>query len=432
MRNQEIRMGDLELTRSDVSNAIKILLVTKEPKLMYEYLESKGDRYAKLANSVVKGDSLSGAFALNYLDEAILEHVGVQDEFIIERIRYDMAIAYAQTLKNRFEDGKDVIYGDINHIEAKLFHSSVFSYYNLPSDAWTLEPVFFVLPREKRESYWQRALNSVGDIESETLLSINTKDIMFRALYQGPAHMQPKIHSWIKRVMDIDNVVDGVVVTAKKSYQNIISHIEEDNMDRINTIIYNTGNPLIDRGTERFSFWDYPSQHLESFQVQTDWRGETEFTHENPLSEYYLERPDYILPETGLFDSPPIKHPHNMVDKSILENTYPKAEPNRQLAPLTTDLLDKLKINEKPVATNHYLERPSVVLPGTPGFKNFPKETMKNTHHFENMVGQLSDNMSSMNNSMGSFDDKYSMPRMPSIPEFSYSGYSGGGSFSFN
>lgn len=135
MRTQEIRKGDLKLTRSDVSNAIKILYVIKEPKLMYEYLESKGDRYAKLANSVVKGDSLSGAFALNYLDEAILEHIGVQDEFIIERIRYDMAIAYVQTLKNRFEDGKDVIYGDINHIEAKLFHSSVFSYYNLPSDA---------------------------------------------------------------------------------------------------------------------------------------------------------------------------------------------------------------------------------------------------------------------------------------------------------
>lgn len=461
MRTQEIRKGDLKLTRSDVSNAIKILYVTKEPKLMYEYLESKGDRYAKLANSVVKGDSLSGAFALNYLDEAILEHIGVQDEFIIERIRYDMAIAYVQTLKNRFEDGKDVIYGDINHIEAKLFHSSVFSYYNLPSDAWTLEPVFFVLPREQRESYWQRALNSVGDIESEILLSINTKDIMFRALYEAPAHMQPKIHSWTKRVLDIDNVVDGVVVTAKKSYQNIISHIEEDNMDRINTIIYNTGNPLIDRGTERFSFWDYPSQHLESFQVQTDWRGQTEFTHKNLLSEYYLERPDYILPETGLFDSPsvnyqpdiahydrmiddlrgnmpsinnkstpPIKYPHNMVDKSILESTYPKSEPNRQLAPRTTNLLDRFKDNETP--TNYYLERPSVVLPGTPGFKDFPTDTIRNNHHFENMIGQLRDNMSSMNNSMDSFEDKYSIPSMPSIPEFSYSGYSSGGSFSFN
>lgn len=32
MRTQEIRKGDLKLTRSDVSNAIKILYVTKEPK----------------------------------------------------------------------------------------------------------------------------------------------------------------------------------------------------------------------------------------------------------------------------------------------------------------------------------------------------------------------------------------------------------------
>ncbi|MEY0288567.1 hypothetical protein AB7303_06190 [Providencia rettgeri] len=179
------------------------------------------------------------------------------------------------------------------------------------------------------------------------------------------------------------------------------------------------------------------------------------------MSEYYLERPDYILPETGLFDSPsvnyqpdvahydrmiddlrgnmpsinnkstpPIKYPHNMVDKSILESTYPKSEPNRQLAPRTTNLLDRFKDNETP--TNYYLERPSVVLPGTPGFKDFPTDTIRNNHHFENMIGQLRDNMSSMNNSMDSFEDKYSIPSMPSMPEFSYSGYSSGGSFSFN
>ncbi|MBO2880062.1 hypothetical protein J5H52_21945, partial [Providencia rettgeri] len=132
----------------------------------------------------------------------------------------------------------------------------------------------------------------------------------------------------------------------------------------------------------------------------------------------------------GAPSTPPIKYPHNMVDKSILESTYPKSEPNRQLAPRTTNLLDRFKDNETP--TNYYLERPSVVLPETPGFKDFPTDTIRNNPHFENMIGQLRDNMSSMNNSMDSFEDKYSIPSMPSIPEFSYSGYSSGGSFSFN
>ncbi|MEZ2758293.1 hypothetical protein ACBQ54_11300 [Providencia vermicola] len=130
--------------------------------------------------------------------------------------------------------------------------------------------------------------------------------------------------------------------------------------------------------------------------------------------------------------TPPIKHSHNMVDKSILESTYPKSEPNRQLAPLTTNLLDSSKFENNEAPTSYYLERPSVVLPGTSGFKDFPTDTIRNNHHFENMIDNLRDNMSSMNNSIDSFDDKYSIPSMPSIPEFSYSGYSSGGSFSFN
>ncbi|MEX5862719.1 hypothetical protein [Providencia hangzhouensis] len=48
----------------------------------------------------------------------------------------------------------------------------------------------------------------------------------------------------------------------------------------------------------------------------------------------------------GAPSTPPIKYPHNMVDKSILESTYPKSEPNRQLAPRTTNLLDRFKDNE--------------------------------------------------------------------------------------
>ncbi|MEQ4799568.1 hypothetical protein ABN081_23235, partial [Enterobacter cloacae] len=99
---------------------------------------------------------------------------------------------------------------------------------------------------------------------------------------------------------------------------------------------------------------------------------------------------------------------------------------------LTTNLLDSSKFENNEAPTSYYLERPSVVLPGVSGFKDFPEDTFQHNHHFENMIGQLRDNMSSMNNSMYSFDDKYPIPSMSSIPEFSYSGYSSGGSFSFN
>ncbi|WP_272669181.1 serine protease [Providencia sp. PROV178] len=454
------RQGNLELISTDLSNATRILMVSKRPELMYDYLESKGDRYAKLANSVVKGDSLLGAFAMNHLDEFKLEN-GKKIENIEDKIRFKMAERYLVTLYSRFHNEGFIIKGDINHIEAMEIHNDVFDNLDYSRDAWTLKIVFDVMPEENREKYWQSALNSIGNTEKETLLSLNTMSFMLERLEESPAKDQPRIHNWMRKAIDIDNLIDGLNITAKKIYREILPSETIDNMQYNNYILYNTGNPLIDRGTERFSFWDYPSQHLESFQVQTDWRGQTEFTHKNLLSEYYLERPDYILPETGLFDSPsvnyqpdvahydrmiddlrgnipsinnkstpPIKYPHNMVDKSILESTYPKSEPNRQLAPRTTNLLDRFKDNEAP--TNYYLERPSVVLPGTSGFKDFPTDTIRNNHHFENMIDNLRDNMSSMKNSMDSFDDKYSIPSMPSIPEFSYSGYSSGGSFSFN
>ncbi|HHR6130192.1 TPA: hypothetical protein ACS72K_001797 [Providencia alcalifaciens] len=68
MNNEVNRQGSVALTWTDTSKALKILILTKRPELMYEYFASKGDRYALLTNSVVKGDSFSGKFALNYRD----------------------------------------------------------------------------------------------------------------------------------------------------------------------------------------------------------------------------------------------------------------------------------------------------------------------------------------------------------------------------
>ncbi|HGN1706588.1 TPA: serine protease [Providencia rettgeri] len=460
MHDENYRQGNIVLKWSDTSKAYKILTLTGNPELMYEYLASKGDRYALLANSVVKGDSFSGAFALNYLEEVMIENEHEFNEDLLTDIRLDMAFGYLESLRSRFKAGEAEISGDINHKEAMMFHERVFEKYKLPADAWTLQPVFDVTPDETtREAYWQKALDAVGNTEKEAELSLWTLNMMFDGLYSASASKQPQIHRWLGRVADLDNVVAGIQISLKNTYGFFETPKYVINPYYIKALVYETGNPLIDRGTNRFSFWDFPYDDNDRFSVQTDWRGKIEFIHKNPLSEYYLERPDYVLPETGLFDSssinykpdvehydrmidnikedmssinnkstPPIKYPHNRV----LDHNYPKIEPHRELAPLTTHLFDTLKPENTEEPKNHYLERPSVVLPETHGFKDFPEDTFQHNRHFENMIGQLRDNMSSMNNSMSSFDDRYSMPSMPSIPEFSYSGYSSGNSFGFN
>ncbi|WP_053083851.1 hypothetical protein [Providencia rettgeri] len=313
MNNVTSRKGNMKLNWTDTSKALKILILTKKPELMYEYLESKGDRYAPLANSVVKGDSFSGAFALNYLEEVTIENGKKFNEDKVNNIRFDMAYGYVKILRDRFTEEGIEIKGDITHEEAMKFHERVFSKYGLPAESWTLQPVFDVLSNgEIREVYWQKALDAVGNTEKETELSLRTLNIMFESLYDAPASKQPQIHRWLRRVVDIDNAVDGVTISLKKTYGSIVTPTIKTNIDNINALVYETGNPLIDRGTNRFSFWNFPSGDNNRLSVQTDWRGQTEFTHKNLLSEYYLERPDYILPETGLFNSPSINYQPNI------------------------------------------------------------------------------------------------------------------------
>lgn len=72
------------------------------------------------------------------------------------------------------------------------------------------------------------------------------------------------------------------------------------------------------------------------------------------------------------------------------------------------------------------------MLPETGLFDSPSINYKPDVEYYDRMIDNLRDSMSSMNNSMSSFDDRYSMPTMPSVPEFSYSGYSSGASFSFN
>lgn len=126
MNNEVNRQGSVALTWTDTSKALKILILTKRPELMYEYFASKGDRYALLANSVVKGDSFSGKFALNYLEEVIIENGQICNETKLEKIRFDMAYAYIYEQRSRLKNGVTEITGDINYKEAMAFHERVF------------------------------------------------------------------------------------------------------------------------------------------------------------------------------------------------------------------------------------------------------------------------------------------------------------------
>lgn len=417
MNNEVNRQGSVTLTWTDTSKALKILILTKRPELMYEYFASKGDRYALLANSVVKGDSFSGKFALNYLEEVIIENGQICNETKLEKIRFDMAYAYIYEQRSRLKNGVTEITGDINYKEAMAFHERVFKKYKLPAEAWTLQPVFNVIPDEKdREVYWQKALDAVVDTEKEAELSLSTMNIMFESLYDSPANKQLQTHRWMRRVIDIDNAVDTVTLTFKKTYGFFESPSLRIDLNEALALAYETGNPLIDRGTNRLSFWDYPSENIDKYSIQTDWVGQTDFEHKDRLSEYYLERPAYILPETGLFNSPsanysPNVNKHNAMIDDVIGNI-----------PFTT-----YSNNHAPIEITASEHR------GYPVSVYRPNDFQIGECQMDRTVDNLRDHMSSINHSSSSFDRDFRIPQAPSMPEFNYSGgYSSSSSrFSF-
>lgn len=406
MKNKHYRQGYLRLTKREAVKAHKILTLSRKPKLMYEYLASKGDRYAVLANSVVKGDSFSGKFALNYLEEIMIEKGIVVSREKFEEIRFDMAFFYSYTLQNRFTDGVTEIYGDINHEEVMWFHEFVFDMHKLPAEAWTLQPVFNVMPGyENKERYWQKVLNAVGEPDREIELSLSTMNIMYEGLYDATESEKSEIHSWIRRVIDIDNAIDGVVISLKNTYGFFVSPTLEVDLDDAQALVYETGNPLIDRGTNRLSFWDLPPQSRYEYYLQPDWVGQTEFEHFDRLSEYYLERPAYILPETGLFNSPsanysPNVNKHSAMIDDVIGN-IPFAGYSNNHAPIEI------------TASEHR---------GYPVSVYRPNDFQIGECQTDRTVDSLRDHMSSMDHSSSSFDRDFRIPQAPSMPEFNYSG----------
>lgn len=145
MLQQNSNAGKLQLNAADLACARQLLEAHKEskdPGPMYDFLASKGDRYAILANGVAMGDSIAGAMAIHNMESVGGRHNKPVTETDIKHIRYGMAHGYLDTQQKRLDDSPTgIIYGDISHKQAAQFHNSVFEMHGLPAEAWTLTDV---------------------------------------------------------------------------------------------------------------------------------------------------------------------------------------------------------------------------------------------------------------------------------------------------
>lgn len=391
--------GKFELHLKDVQDVCEKLEEKKDPKILYDYLEENNERYSVIPNGLVRGDSYAGKMATNFAIEYAKKNGVILKPNDSKRIQLKVALETRQKLLDKFDDEKTTVLRkkftirDIEDIHDKAFTSE-----NLPKEAWTLSIPLQIIPVDKHDEVYKEMLINSGKKQKEVEFGIYLIDEILTEIIRNPSKEKFNLFvEWVNTVSTVDNMKETGTV-----FGEYLAEIGVTVKEHIGAY-----------GSELKKV--IPKGDLDIYGV------------DSTIS------PSITQPiNREVLSTPPIKHSHNMVDKSILDHNYPKIESHRELAPLTIHLFDTFKPENTEGPKNHYLERPSVVLPGTHGFKDFPEDTFQHNRHFENMIGQLRDNMSSMDDSMGSFADRYSLPSMPDIPEFSYSGYSSGESFSFN
>ncbi|CNF50710.1 putative serine protease [Yersinia bercovieri] len=351
MLQQNRNAGELKLTATELACAREILeshKESKDPGPMYNYLASKGDRYAVLANGVVRGDSLAGAMAIYYMERTAADHNKPITEVHLKNIRFDMAGGYLDTLDSRLKKSSDgILYGDINHKEAWKFHNEEFKRHGLPPETWTLDPVFNAIQETSRPTYWQHVLNAAGKPTEELKLSFETYNMMAQSSMFSPEAIRKTSRRWFSiidspsgywalgktatnQLFSADDETSIVIpqcnieIEINPTPQATRRIADEDQLQRDVTNGY-----LVNKPTHSFSFTDGTLDKTDFASVQMGSMasggvrpGEIQLDpNVQPsryLSDYYLEQPAYMLPETGLFDAATL----NGLSAQTTFNTY--------------------------------------------------------------------------------------------------------------
>ncbi len=165
---------------------------------MYDLLARKGDRYAVLANGVVRGDTIAGVAAINYMKSVAADAGTPMGEAQVDAVRLGMAHAYLSALNANVVAG--VVKGPLPQTDIARFHREVFVGNGYPESAWTLHSVFMAMPQASHQTYWEQVLSSAGDLRKEVELSARTHYLMGQSSVMGPSTVRAAARDWIRRV----------------------------------------------------------------------------------------------------------------------------------------------------------------------------------------------------------------------------------------
>ncbi|MEZ2758292.1 hypothetical protein ACBQ54_11295 [Providencia vermicola] len=186
-------------TKNDLTIIKKLLRKDKSPKEMYQYLASKGDRYALFAGVSGSESGFWGKYTLyTPSEEALLNNEKIKSEEF-RNIDFRLAEEYLNLLESKLnESGSEIVeILDINHEELILINTKACSKSRLSIDNWYLHAVFESLSPNERQGFWIHRLNSSTEFKEQINHHYKTFDMMIKKYISSNGSEKEMLKSWL-------------------------------------------------------------------------------------------------------------------------------------------------------------------------------------------------------------------------------------------
>ena len=221
-------------TKNDLITIKKILRKDKNPKGMYQYLASKGDRYALFAGVSGSESGFWGRLTLyfRFNSDIILDKDFLDDKY--EEIDFNLANEYLILLENKLNSsgGKLVELTDLNYEELLEINQKACSDSWFSIDDWYLNGVFESLSPNERQGFWVHRLNSSTALKEQVSHHYKTFEMMIKKYISS--NENKIIKKWIinnfyiTQYKDLnDSNLDGYVeiINSNSDLKNIIHKV---------------------------------------------------------------------------------------------------------------------------------------------------------------------------------------------------------------
>ena len=189
----------------DQLDVARTVLADQGVSQMYGYLAENGFNYARLADGVALGNSLSGEAALSYMRSVAKSRGKTLTESDVNKIRLDMARGYLDVLDSIASGNDGSVDREINSEEVLQFHTQVFEANGLPIQAWTLDSIFKIINDSSEiEAYWDKVLESAGHADKELELAFETMGLMYHSYDTGNSVLESS--TWLGHMISFDSV----------------------------------------------------------------------------------------------------------------------------------------------------------------------------------------------------------------------------------